>query len=207
MALNKIYLVRPFIFYQINTSGMKKITLIILIFFFSINASCQSETKIKFGFKTGLAFSSARQEYLNDAAPVPLQSKTSLLIETYLNVKIKESLYFQPALIFLSKGPSYSYGTNYFEIPLDILHKLSVKNGMFFLGGGLSPAFKVSTSYGSDDIKRFDLGLNALATYQTSIGFSISLSYTYGLLNLSNNKTYITNYQNRYLSVCVGYEF
>ena len=185
---------------------MKKITLIILIFFFSINANGQSETKIKFGLKTGLAFSSTRQEHLN-TAPVPLESKTSLLIEMYLNVKIKESLYFQPAVIFLSKGPRYSYGTNYFEIPLDILHKFSVKNGMFFLGGGLSPAFKVSTSYGSDDIKRFDLGLNALATYQTSIGFSISLSYTYGLLNLRNNKTYITNYQNRYLSVCVGYEF
>ncbi len=186
---------------------MKKISLGFLIVFFSFNANSQTENKIRFGLKTGLAFSSTRQEFLNNAGPVTLESKTSLLIEMYLNVKINERLYFQPAVIFLSKGPRYSYGTNYFEIPLDILHKLSLKNGMFFLGGGLSPAFKVSTSYGSDDIKRFDLGLNALATYQTPIGFSINLRYTYGLLNLSNNKTYITNYQNRYLSVCVGYEF
>ncbi len=190
---------------------MNKKILGILIVFFSINANSQTENKVKFGIKTGLAFSSTRQEYVNDGSPGPLQTKTSLLLEMYLNVAVNKSLVFQPAVVFLTKGAvnSYGYGEgiNYFEIPLDILHKLPVKNGMFFLGGGLSPAFRVSNYYSGDDIKQFDLGLNVLATYQTPIGFSINLSYTYGLLNLSNNKTYITNYQNRYLSVCAGYEF
>jgi hypothetical protein len=183
----------------------------IVYLFLTLHIYAQSEKDIKFGFKAGLAFSSSQIEYQANIPTETSGTKTSLLLGIFLNIPVNKSLFFQPAVFFLSKGIKNQYGDNfgynYFEVPLNILYKSPAKNGMFFMGGGLSPAFKVSEYYNGNALKKFDLGLNVLAGYQSPIGFSINLGYTYGLLNVSTNKEEVKNFKNRYFSVSAGYEF
>jgi len=95
---------------------------------------------------------------------------------------------------------------HYLEIPLNIHYKAQTKRGIFLSGGGVSPAFILNNYYGNQ-IKQFDLGINILTSYLWPMGFSINLGYTYGLLNLSSNKSYISKIQNKYFSLTAGYEF
>ena len=81
------------------------------------------------------------------------------------------------------------------------------KKGIYFWGGGLSPAIVLNRYLNGSEIKSFDLGINVLAGYQFPMGFSINLGYTYGLLNLSSNKSYISKIQNKYFSLTTSFEF
>jgi hypothetical protein len=187
---------------------MKKQLITVIILFAALNVFSQQEDKIKFGIKTGIAFTNTKLVYVNDPPLGSLQTKNGFILGCFLNISFSKNVVFQPSVLYVGKGYNnyYYYAYHYLEIPLNILYKTQTKSGIFLLGGGVSPAFILST-YSGNQIKKFDFGINVLAGYQLPIGFSINVGYTYGLLNLSNNKNYISNIQNKYLGLTVGYEF
>ncbi len=194
---------------------MKTHICFILFLFCTINSYSQPAYKITHGIKAGVAFADIKMNYVNNSSSPGIKMKTDIVVGSYLNIAANKHLVFQPALLYVGKGTrdsrqdfySYPYKFNYLEIPLNMLYKSQVKNGIYFIGGGLSPAFLLNNKEFRNEIKSFDLGINVLAAYMLPIGFSINLGYTYGLVNLSNNKEYISNIQNRYFSIAAGYEF
>lgn len=195
---------------------MKKKFCAIILFLFTINAYGQPASKVKFEIKLGAAFAKSKIEYTGTDYPYNFNMKTGLVFGGYADFLVSKNIVFQPGLLYVRKGANvanqYSYNEplyfNYLEIPLNILYRPPSKKGMYFFGVGLSPALRLNNSYNyGNPLKTFDLGINILAGYQFPIGFSINLNYTYGILNVSENKEYISTIQNKYFSLTVGYEF
>ena len=195
---------------------MKNKVLFTSLLFFAANAFSQPGSKIKFGIKLGVALAKSKLEY-PDNSSYKFQTKSRLIAGGYVDFGINKDVVFQPALLYVRKGvrettqSQYNYGSNvlfnYLEIPLNILYSVPAKKGNYFIGGGLSPAIKLNNYLYGDELKSVDLGVNLLAGYKFSVGFSINIGYTYGLLNVSNNKEYASKIQNKYFSLAAGYEF
>ena len=187
----------------------------ITLLLFTLNVYSQQAGKVKFGIKLGAVFAKSKIEYTGTDYPYNFNMKTGLSIGGYADFLVSKNFVFQPALLYVRKGAKvtglYSYNEplyfNYFEIPLNILYRPAAKKGMYFFGIGLSPAIRLNYYYNGSQLKSFDLGINALAGYQFPIGFSINLNYTYGIMNVSENKEFISTIQNKYFSLTVGYEF
>ncbi len=185
---------------------MKKLCSVIPLFLLVMNVYCQQETSVKFGIKAGVAFATLKQDYIDSSFSSNSVVKPGLIFGGFANIAISKSIFFQPSILYVSKRYDYYNRNHYLEIPLNILYKAQTKRGIFLSGGGVSPAFILNNYYGNQ-IKQFDLGIGVLVGYQLPIGFSINLGYTYGLLNLSSNKSYISKIQNKYFSLTAGYEF
>lgn len=196
---------------------MKKFCCIFLLLS-SLNTYSQSviytaSKKFTYGIKMGVAFANLRGNEEYRIASITNQTKIGLLAGVYGSVLLGQHAVFQPALLYVRKGARVmntyapvSYQYNYFELPLNVLYKLPLKNGKYYLGGGLAPAIKTAGYDIYRDLnKRFDLGINLLAAYKVPIGFSINLNYTYGLLNVSGFST--AEIKNRYVGLTAGYEF
>jgi hypothetical protein len=192
---------------------MKKKLCILPVLVLAINVYSQQEMSVKFGVKAGVAFASLKQDYADNSISSNLVMKPGLIFGGFVNIPIDKSMFFQPSLLYVRKGAYEKFQSsripiqyNYYELPMDLLYKFKKKPASYFLGGGISPALR-SNFLGSYGIKQFDLGFNILTGYLTPTGFSINLGYTYGLLNLSSNKSYISKIQNKYFSLTAGYEF
>lgn len=121
---------------------------------------------------------------------------------------------------------------NYLELPLNVLYNVKLKPGKIFFGGGpylaygLSGTAKVeATTYnasgavvsrnnvsedvtwgsGTNDVKRFDVGLNALVGFRLNNGLELNLGLGAGLGNLSNDSS--VSIKNQTLSAGLGYFF
>lgn len=194
---------------------MKKKFYCSILLLLTMNAYRQQASTIKFGIKFGAAFAKNKLEFTNNSVPYNLKTKIGLMAGCYVDFLVNEKMLFQPALLYVRKGAKeqtgYTYSPsliyNYLEIPLNILYRSPAKNGRYFFGGGLSPAFRFTNHLYGNELKSFDLGANVLAGYQFPMGFSINLGYTYGMLNVSKFKESISKIQNRYFSLPVGYEF
>ncbi len=185
---------------------MKKLCSVLPLFLLVMNVYSQQERIVKFGVKAGVAFAALKQDYVDNSSSSNSVMKPGLIFGGFANIAISKSIFFQPSILYVSKRYDYYNRNHYLEIPLNILYKAQTKRGIFLTGGGVSPAFILNNYYGNQ-IKQFDLGVNVLVGYQLPIGFSINLGYTYGLLNLSSNKSYISKIQNKYFSLTAGYEF
>ena len=192
---------------------MKKQLLIFIILLIVINSYGQTESKLKFGIKTGLAFASIKRDYNNTSSKI--KTKTGFTAGGFLDVTLNKNLVFQPALLYVRKGGnefsgygySIPFNLNYLELPLNILYQSSGVNGVYFLGGGLSPALHLNSAYDGNEVKDFDIGISLLAGYKVPIGFSVNLGYTHGLTNVTSDKEIIKTIRNRYFSITAGYEF
>jgi hypothetical protein len=192
---------------------MKRKFCIPILLFLSINVYAQ-HLKVKAGIKAGLALAKSKPDY-GDSYPSPeTKMKFGMLAGGFLTIYLRDNFLFQPGVQYIRKGYKSDDGTghfyrqsyNYFEVPLNILFKPGhKKDSPYFLGAGLSPAFSANRYYAG--IKKFDLGVNVLATYVFPIGFSISLGYTHGILNVAANNTNSNSDHNRNLFATVGYEF
>lgn len=195
---------------------MKKQLFGILLLLSATSVFSQHTAKAKIGIRIGTAIANIKLEYPNAATSPTYSSKVGLLFGFFVNYSLTNTLILQPGLQYVRKGAkqnsSNSYDSkikfNYAEIPINLLYGAAQKKGTLYFGGGFSPAFKLASHSAYDsELKNFDLGINALAMYQSTLGFSISLGYTYGLLNNSVVKTNVSNIQNRYLGITAGYEF
>lgn len=174
---------------------------------------------IKFGIKAGVAIAKSKIEYNATTSPGNGKAKSKLgaMGGVFARMYLGHKALFQPELLMVGKGTKennqyYSYRTDlaYVELPLNILYKPADSKGSFFIGGGPAPAFYIGENVfysGSQSFKKFDLGINILTGYELSIGFSINLNYTYGILNISRNTNDIPTVKNRSFGLTVGYVF
>ena len=196
---------------------MKKLTLIALLITSTTMVFAQAP---KFGFKAGLNLNnvSSNDEELNEE----LGGRTSIHLGVITDFKMSKSLSFQPQLLFSGRGAKESHGDhsdvydfNSLEIPLNFTYRKNAAKGVF-LGVGPSLGYnlsgKVKGDHDSEDIefgsaegeiKRFDLGLNAILGYQFSNKYFVSTNYSSGLSNWSNNSN--ATWRNNILGISVGF--
>ena len=196
---------------------MKKLTLIALLITSTTMVFAQAP---KFGFKAGLNLNnvSSNDEELNEE----LGGRTSIHLGVITDFTISKSLSFQPQLLFSGRGAKESHGDhsdvydfNSLEIPLNFTYRKNAAKGVF-LGVGPSLGYnlsgKVKGDHDSEDIefgsaegeiKRFDLGLNAILGYQFSNKYFVSTNYSSGLSNWSNNSN--ATWRNNILGISVGF--
>ena len=196
---------------------MKKLTLIALLVTSTTMVFAQAP---KFGFKAGLNLNnvSSNDEELNEE----LGGRTSIHLGVITDFKMSKSLSFQPQLLFSGRGAKVAhedhsdvYAFNSIEIPLNFTYRKNAAKGVF-LGVGPSLGYnlsgKVKGDHDSEDIefgsaegeiKRFDLGLNAILGYQFSNKYFVSTNYSSGLSNWSNNSN--ATWRNNILGISVGF--
>jgi hypothetical protein len=196
---------------------MKKLTLIALLV---IPATMVFAQAPKFGFKAGVNLNnvSSNDEELNEE----LAGRTSIHLGVITDFSMSKSLSFQPQVLFSGRGAKIDHGDhkdvyafNSLEIPLNFTYRKNASKGVF-LGVGPSLGYnlsgKVKGDHDSEDIvfgsgegeiKRLDLGLNALIGYQFSNKYFVSTNYSSGLSNWSNESN--STWKNNIVGISVGF--
>jgi len=196
---------------------MKKLTLIALLVLPATIVCAQSS---KIGFKVGLNvnhISSNDHDIKHDLKPRP-----SLHLGLIADFEMSKSLSFQPQLLFSGRGAKESHGDhsdviafNSLELPLNFVYRKNSSKGLFVgmgpsLGYNLNGKIKghdesENIEFGSaeGEIKRFDVGVNALLGYQVSKKFLISANYNLGLSNWSNMSS--STWRNNIAGISIGY--
>lgn len=197
---------------------MKKLTLIALLITSTTMVFAQAP---KFGFKAGLNLNnvSSNDEELNEE----LGGRTSIHLGVITDFTISKSLSFQPQLLFSGRGAKESHGDhsdvydfNSLELPLNFVYGKNSSKGVFVgmgpsLGYNLNGKIKghdedpenIEFGSGEGQIKRFDIGLNAILGYQFSNKYFVSTNYSSGLSNWSNNSN--ATWKNNILGISVGF--
>jgi hypothetical protein len=162
-------------------------------------------------------------------------SKVGFMVGVMADFKVSKNFSFQPALNYLQKGgilnvdegdagsTKTTLNLDYLELPLNFLYNVPSKSGNFFIGAGPSFSCGISGKYKAesggetmeedvnfgtgeeDDLKPFDFGLNFLTGYQFKQGFVVSVNYTPGMTNLSNDSE--VKWKNNYFGLTLGYFF
>jgi hypothetical protein len=196
---------------------MKKLTLIALLVLSATMVFAQAP---KFGFKAGLNLNNVSTN--DDELKEELGGRTSIHLGVITDFTMSKSLSFQPQLLFSGRGAKIDHGDhndvyafNSLEIPLNFTYKKNASKGVF-LGVGPSLGYNLSGKvkgdhdsedivFGSGDgeIKRLDLGLNALIGYQFSNKYFVSTNYSSGLSNWSNESN--STWKNNIVGISVGF--
>jgi opacity protein-like surface antigen len=145
-----------------------------------------------------------------------------------LQLPVAPEFYFQPGLMFSTKGAKISttsYKLSYIELPLNFVYKALVGNGYFMLGfgpyvaygiGGTDIEFKTTVESGDSDaikyFKPFDAGANLFFGYELPAGLFIQLNTQLGLLNINPEDNRITgdnksSVKNTGYGLSLGYRF
>ena len=130
-----------------------------------------------------------------------------------VDIPFGRDFYFQPGLLFSTKGAKQDLGDetgkltlNYLELPLNFVYKAPVGTGAVLLGAGPYAAYGIGGKYkvgdesadvkfkkepengGADDaiyFKPFDAGLNLLVGYEFTPNISLQLNAQLGLANIN----------------------
>lgn len=115
-----------------------------------------------------------------------------------VQMPIAPQFYFQPGLLFSTKGAktsSSTYKLSYVELPLNFVYKALLGNGYFMLGFGPYLAYGIggediefSKDLGSGDpdrtFKPFDAGGNLFFGYEMAGGLFLQLNTQLGMMNI-----------------------
>ena len=180
-----------------------------------ISVVCPGQ-KLSFGTKAGVIFSNATIRDANAGDPdTRVTGRTGITGGFFASMALGQKAIFRPGIEIVSKGVRNNYNSNgasygvpftYVDVPLNVLYKINFSKGHLLVGGGPYIGFSVKDFYPIYPVKT-DAGLNALTAYETSIGFSFNLNYSYGLSNASNNTDLYSKIMNRYFGITVGYLF
>jgi hypothetical protein len=196
---------------------MKKLTLITLLV---LSATIVFAQAPKFGFKAGLNLNNVSTN--DHDLKHELAGRTSIHLGVITDFSMSKSLSFQPQVLFSGRGAKIDHGDhkdvyafNSLEIPLNFTYRKNASKGLF-LGVGPSLGYNLSGKvkgdhdsedivFGSGDgeIKRLDLGLNALIGYQFSNKYFVSTNYSSGLSNWSNESN--STWKNNIVGISVGF--
>jgi hypothetical protein len=147
------------------------------------------------------------------------ESKPGAIVGMFVHLPLKNHWLFVPAVQLSSKGfkerhisPLYGYNftsnsvLNYLELPLTFLHT-SRKDGSGFQAGGGPVVGLLLSDFHNYLVKNWDVGLNGQLGYQTPIGFSAQLGFTFGLVNVGQSYSSVPTIRNRFLALTIGYMF
>jgi hypothetical protein len=145
-----------------------------------------------------------------------------------LQLPVAPEFYFQPGLLFSTKGAKISttsYKLSYIELPLNFVYEALVGNGYFMLGfgpyvaygiGGTDIEFKKTVEAGDSDaikyFKPFDAGANLFFGYELPAGLFLQLNTQLGLLDINPEDNRIagdneSTLKNTGYGISLGYRF
>ena len=181
-----------------------------------------------FGFTGGTTISNYKSKL--DGNDESGKSKVGFTLGILANLPAGKNFIIQPAINWVQKGSKdeqtmlgvtakASVTINYIEVPVNFLYS----NNGFFIGAGPAASFGVSgkwkisdgsnsttenVKFGSsdnDDLKAFDLGINALSGYNFKNGLFIAANYNMGLSKLDPGSTPNSSLKSRCVGIKLGY--
>ena len=212
---------------------MKSISTLMTLMILLTASLLSAQTKV--GMQAGASFANVTIK----AGGISLSPKLKAGISAgfIIDAQLNDNFGFQPALNFVQKGYVIKDGTvkdhlnlNYIEVPLNFVYNAGKNEGLF-IGAGPSVAFgisgrekytdndfpednsndKVKFGSGTDELKRMDVGANAVAGYKSAGGFIISANYNLGFTDVSNgdqtNPDEQGTIKNKYFSIRIGFMF
>lgn len=209
-----------------------KLVSIVLILVLSASfAIAQEKSKMSFGILGGVNFQNLNGKL---SSGDKLENDMLLGFHGGVNVQIPVApeFYFQPGLMFATKGAKDTYTIlgaeftdeikiNYIETPLNLVYKASLGNGFFMLGFGPYLAYGISGKQvfeGNDltfergvDYKALDAGANIFAGFETAGGLFLQLDTQFGMLNINpedeNSSADQATAKNTGFGLSLGYRF
>lgn len=207
----------------------KFITLIPVLILISF---CASSQKVKIGLNAGLSLANYYTKAAGTTESA--NSKPGITAGFIADLPLDVHFSMQPGLNFTQKGTrdketsngstmKMTVNINTLEIPLNILYNINSTAGRFFIGAGPSLAIGLSgkqkitsdgDSYSSsihfgkkltDDLRRIDLGANAVTGFYFPNGLMIALNYNLGLNNLTPDEFTDENFTSRYFGLRLGW--
>jgi len=205
---------------------------IVLILVLSTSfAFAQEKGKMSFGILGGVNFQNLNGKL---SSGDKLENDMLLGFHGGINVQlpIVPEFYFQPGLMFATKGAKDTYTIlgaeftneikiNYIEMPLNFVYKGALGNGFFMLGFGPYVAYGISGKQvfeGNDltfergvDYNALDAGGNIFAGFETGGGLFLQLDTQFGMLNIypedENSSTNQATAKNTGFGLSLGYRF
>jgi hypothetical protein len=201
------------------------ITLLIVLLFAGISTS--SFAQIRFGAKAGVNIANVTVK--NDPLNGSYKSLIGFHIGITAEVPLSEKLFFEPALLFSTKGFKFdnplikgSTNINNLELPLNLTYKFDVSSlKLFALAGpyvGLalsgktkvdgqdSESIKIGNNKDEDKYKPLDFGLNLGAGVEIR-NITIGIQYGFGLASISTTTANDFSMKNNVIGISVGYKF
>lgn len=192
----------------------RKISIIMIVLLSASFMFAQETSKISFAILGGANFQNLNG---SDITGGKLNNDMLLGFHAGVNaaIQIAPEFYFQPGLMFVTKGAKNSVGSytgtttlNYIELPLNVVYKAALGNGFIMLGFGPYVAYGIGGKYkgelgpftGEKDIvfqgiadsndsyynyKAFDAGANIFFGYEMAGGIFLQLDAQYGMLNIN----------------------
>lgn len=209
--------------------------LLYLIFILALSASTAiaqttNREKISFGILGGVNF-----QNLNGKLSSGDKLDNDMLLGFHggvnAQIPIAPEFYFQPGLMFATKGAKNTYSIlgseftdeikiNYIEMPLNLVYKGALGNGFVMLGFGPYVAYGISGKQvfeGNDltfergvDYNAFDAGANIFAGFEMGSGLFLQLDTQFGMLNINPDATNSNNQttaKNTGFGLSLGYRF
>lgn len=187
--------------------------------------------QMSFGLRTAANFAKEVRSSSYGSSAYP--AITRLHIEAYVELPLRNNFALQPGVALQQTGTKMSTGSQngeilmdgwrkvqYLEVPLNVMYYFPQNNfGQFFLAGGPYTSVAISgkekfsrtveeiqfgTRKNSNEMKKYDAGLNFLAGFKLTNGFSVHGGYGLGLLDIKLDDK-ISTY-NRVFSIGLGYQ-
>jgi hypothetical protein len=179
-----------------------------------------------FGVRAGVNFQNMNGKIEGTSMENAL--KTGFNIGVNAEMGIAPDMYFQPGLLFTTKGANdvmevedMSINVTYLELPLNLVYKPTLGAGKLIAGFGpyvgyaIGGKFKFGDEsedieFGSgaeDDMKPLDLGANLLFGYEFANKFSVQMNAQLGLINLMPEGDSDNSIKNTGFGFSVGYRF
>ncbi|PWU04840.1 MAG: PorT family protein [Bacteroidetes bacterium] len=124
---------------------MKKLfvplTVVMSLCFLGTQAQKSSDAGVSFGIRAGVNFQNITGKD-NDGNKLDYKMKTGFHVGLNAEIPITEQLFFQPGLLFSTKGAKYnndgtgSINLSYLELPLNVIYKHPVGSGHLLVGVG-----------------------------------------------------------------------
>jgi len=209
----------------------KILSIVIILVLSASFAIAQEKSKMSFGILGGVNF-----QNLNGKLSSGDKLENDMLLGFHggvnVQVPIAPEFYFQPGLMFATKGAKDTYTIlgaeftdeikiNYIEMPLNLVYKASLGNGFFMLGFGPYVAYGISGKQvfeGKDitfergvDYNALDAGANIFAGFETAGGLFMQLDTQFGMMNINpddeNSSTDQATAKNTGFGLSLGYRF
>jgi len=177
--------------------------------------------KLSFGVLGGINF-----QNLNGKDADGDKLENDLIIGFHVGVNIQVPIvpefYFQPGLLFSTKGAKNTSGSltgttkiSYIEMPMNLVYKAMLGNGYVMLGFGPYVAYGISgkevvqgnsLSYERGvDYNAFDAGANIFFGYEMASGIFLQLDTQFGMLDIDPNEN--NTAKNTGFGLSLGYRF
>ena len=129
-----------------------------------------------------------------------------------IQIPLVPEFYFQPGLLFSTKGAKTSISTiklSYIELPLNFLYKGLLGSGYVMVGFGPYVGYAISkevtAEYGT--LNQFDAGGNILAGYEMAGGIFLQVNAQLGMLKINPDTGNELSVKNTGFGLSLGYRF